>query len=258
LDDLQGGTGGAGASGGSAGQAGGGSGGSAGVGGAGAGGGGTAGAAGSGGSAGVVSGHTVSGFVSIVNGGSAPSTSVILAPLAFDPAMPTLLPPSGPKASNVTDDWSIPNVPDGSYRVLVAFENDGLVVSPDTSISNPSTPTVVVAGEDVALPDIVKVTGALKVVSPDQGEKVSNQFNFAWTDDSGEDHYELRVIAPNGTTVWEVLDVPGVSGASTVGVEYTGPTLFSNTMYQFRVTSIQQGGVPITRTEDLRGQFVTP
>jgi hypothetical protein len=50
--------------------------------------------------------------------------------------------------------------------------------------------------------------------------------------------------------------VPGVSGDAEVMVPYEGPALQSGLLYQFRATSIKQGGTPLARTEDLRGVFV--
>jgi hypothetical protein len=41
-----------------------------------------------------------------------------------------------------------------------------------------------------------------------------------------------------------------------VEVPYEGPALEPGTLYQFRATSIKQGGTPLARTEDLRGVFV--
>ena len=46
------------------------------------------------------------------------------------------------------------------------------------------------------------------------------------------------------------------SGGSEVSVPYEGPALQSGLLYQFRATSIKNGGTPLARTEDLRGVFV--
>jgi hypothetical protein len=59
--------------------------------------------------------------------------------------------------------------------------------------------------------------------------------------------------------VWEVLDVPGVSGSDAVEEPYDGPALMPGMYYQFRATSIRETpnmSSPISRTEDLRGVFV--
>ena len=219
--------------------------------------GGTSGAAGGGGSAGGLGGgagaggHTVLGQVQILNPGAGTSTTVILAPESFDPDVPATQPPAGPKTAGVTGAWTIQNVPDGTYRVLVAWENDFLVADPEAP-----SPIVTIAGQDLSLSDALKATGALDVVAPDNGASVSGTPKFVWGDDSGEDHYELRVHDAQGTLVWENAFVPEVTGVPNVEVDYTGPPLVSGMTYQFVATSISAGGAPISRTENLRGVFV--
>ena len=78
---------------------------------------------------------------------------------------------------------------------------------------------------------------------------------FVWADDSGEDHYEVRVFDAFGNMVWEDRDIPGVSGNKNVSVAYGGPALTPGLLYQFRATSIKRGGTAISATEDLRGTF---
>jgi len=101
-----------------------------------------------------------------------------------------------------------------------------------------------------------KVTGSLNVGSPDAEAEVTGTPSFVWGDDSGENHYEVRVFDAYGNKVWEKLDVPGVSGDKNVTVGYGGPQLESGLLYQFRAVSIKKGGSPIAITEDLRGVFL--
>jgi hypothetical protein len=75
-----------------------------------------------------------------------------------------------------------------------------------------------------------------------------------WADDSSEDNYEVVVFDALGNKVWEDLEVPRVTGNAEVTVAYAGPVT-PGMYYQFRATSIKDG-VPISRTEDLRGVFV--
>ena len=82
---------------------------------------------------------------------------------------------------------------------------------------------------------------------------------FVFADDSSEDRYELIVLDAYGDTVWQDLEVPGVSGSSVVEVEYGGPALVPGAYYQFRATSIRENPnavSAISRTEDLRGVFI--
>ena len=107
------------------------------------------------------------------------------------------------------------------------------------------------------LADSFKVTGALPVISPgkDMLEVVSGTPDFKWGDDSSEDHYELRLFDAFGNKVWEDLAVPGVSSGD-VTATYAGPALQAGMIYQFRATSIKNGGTAISATEDLKGVFV--
>jgi hypothetical protein len=217
-----------------------------------------AGATASGGNAGSAGngGHTVSGNVQIVNPGSGTATSVILADPSFNPDVPSLVAPSGPKAETVTGSWSIPNVPNGHYLVLVAWENDGLTLDPDASVGGTELVTIEVAGADVNAGSF-KVTGALDVISPDGGDIISGSPMFRWQDDSAEDHFELRLYDAVGSLVWQDLSVPGVSGSATVDAQYQGPPLYPATTHQFQVTSVRADGTAISRTENLRGVFVS-
>jgi hypothetical protein len=224
---------------------------------------GVAGVAGSSGGASGASGaggHTVSGKVEIVNPGPGTATSVILADASiFDPDVPSTTPPPGPKAMNVVGDWTITNVPNGSYWVLVAWENDFLTLDPDTSIAGTTMISIDVSGSDVDLTATsFKVTGALDVSSPDGGQTASAPLAFEWSDDSGEASYELRLFDSLGTLVYEQVGIPPVSGSATVTVPYEGPALSSGMTYQFGAVAVSSAGTPIARTEDLRGVFIAP
>jgi hypothetical protein len=199
----------------------------------------------------------VSGKVDIVNPGQGTDTSVILViDETFNPNAARGEAPPGLRIFPVTGEFSIKGVPAGNYVVLAAFENDFLTRDPDTSIGGTAIVRQTVAGADLAISEGFKVTGSLNVVSPDAEAVVSGTPQFVWGDDSGEDHYEVRVYDAYGTQVWEKLDVPGVSGDKNVTVDYAGPALESGLLYQFRATAIKQGGTNIAITEDLRGVFL--
>lgn len=199
----------------------------------------------------------VSGKIEIVNPGIGKDTSVILAvDETFDPKAIRGEAPPGLRIAPVSGDFTLPGVPDGNYVVLAAYENDFLVRDPDTSIGGTAIVRITVAGGDLAISDSFKVTGSLNNPKPDNEEVVSGMPTFSWDDDSGEDHYEIRVFDAFGNLVWEKLDVPGVSGDKTVTVPYGGPALESGRLYQFRAVSIKQGGTPLAITEDLKGVFL--
>ncbi len=116
-----------------------------------------------------------------------------------------------------------------------------------------------VSGSDVDLTATsFKLTGALDVVSPDGGQTAISPIAFQWSDDSGEASYELRLFDSLGTLVYEQVSIPPVSGSATVTVPYGGPALSSGMTYQFRAVAVSSAGIPIARTEDLRGVFIAP
>ena len=199
----------------------------------------------------------VSGSVQIVNPGNGDQTSVILVvDETFNENAASGQAPPGLRVGDIGGAWSIAGVPDGHYVVLAAFENDFLVRDPDTSIGGTSLVRVTVAGQNVDIAEGFKVTGSLDDVSPDAEEVVSGTPTFVWADDSGEEHYEIQLYDVFGSLVWEDTNVPGVSGSATVSVQYGGPALTSGRLYQFRATSIKNGGTPLSRTEDLKGVFL--
>ncbi len=213
---------------------------------------------------------TVTGSVSIVNGGGGSATSVVaFVESTFDPVTGRGVPPPGLRAPetgapNVSGAFTIAGVPPGRYVLVAAFENDQLVRDPDHCISGTADVHVqVAAGQTVAAPSTFKVTGALAVNSPGAvaAEAVSGTPTLRWADDSGEDEYTIEVFDAFGQRVWNTT-MPGVSGGAP-SIAYGGPALTPGMYYQFRVTSTKtQGGggqkCELSRTEDLKGVFFTP
>lgn len=209
----------------------------------------------------------VSGSINIVNAPGGSLTSVVLVPESvFDPLsekgpVPVgMRVPDPPKDPNVSSAFEFKDVSPGTYVVLAAFENDGLVRDPDSNIGGTELQTVEVAASDVTVDESFKVTEALAVEGPgaDGVEEVSEPLTFRWADDSSEDTYALVLRSALGELVWEQPAVPGVSGDDVVSLAYDGPELTSGMFYQFSVTSLRDtkdGAVPISRTEDLRGVF---
>jgi len=207
---------------------------------------------------------TVTGNIQIVNAPGGATTSVILAPKStFDATSNRGEAPAGLRVAGIAGDFEIPGVAPGDYVALAAFENDDLVRDPDTTIGGTAIVEVSVDGASatVALPESFKVTEALATLSPgaDTLEVVNAVPTLEWADDSSEDGYEVRIYDAFGQLVYEVLDVPGVSGAETVAHTPAGLTLDAGMVYQFRAWSYRdkQGGKTyISATEDLRGVFL--
>jgi hypothetical protein len=210
--------------------------------------------------------NSVSGSVSIVNAPGSAMTSVVLVVAAtFNQALARGEVPPGlraPRAGapSISGSFTIGDVPDGSYMVLAAFENDGLVRDPDTAIGGTQIQRVQVeGGKEMTLAAGFKVTGGLTVMQPGAGETpepITGAPTFVWQDDSSEDRYALEVIDSRGTSVWKNEQVPRANGGH-VTVNYAGPALAAG-LYQFRVVSFRKGDIPISTTEDLRGVFLVP
>ncbi len=201
----------------------------------------------------------VTGSVQIVNGNGFSVTSVVLAlKETFVPDAARGEVPKGLRVGNVTGAYEFVGVPDGNYVILAAFENDGLVRDPDTGIGGTALLDVTIAGGASVTKEGFKITGALGVESPgkDAIDEIMGTPSFVWEDDSSEGNYEVRLFDAFGKNVWENLAIPGVSGDKTVTATYAGPALQPGMIYQFRSTSIGKDGVPISRTEDLKGVFV--
>lgn len=218
----------------------------------------------------------VSGNLNIVNafGGAATSVVLVVASTFSDTfvrgEVPRGLrtPLSGPP--DINGAFTIKDVPEGRYKVLAAFENDGLVRDPDPNIAGTQIVEVSMPspGQDVSLSDAFKITEALAVIGPgvDKAEAVTTAPMLTWADDSSEDFYTVVVYNAYGELVWCLSDqmmgcdggnIPAVSGQSNVSVAYDGP-MEPGMYYQFRATSWRSSGGmpgPIANTEDLRGVF---
>ena len=208
---------------------------------------------------------SVSGNVQIVNAPGGSQTSVVLAvESTFDETSTRGQVPPGLRVGQISGAFSIPNVPDGRYVVLAAFENDDLVRDPDQNISGTQIIHIEVpdpeTGSQIAISEGFKITEALAVIGPgsDAPEQIDSLTpTFTWADDSSEDGYTIRVFDAFGTLIWET-EIGSVSGGATVSLEYAGPALEPGMFYQFRVTSFRERSgsrSAISATEDLKGVF---
>ena len=207
---------------------------------------------------------SVSGSVQLVNPQRGTATSVILVvESTFDDRLVRGETPAGLRAPgaglvpDVTGAFRIDGVPAGRYVVLAAFENDFLVRDASSIGGTAIVRQTVTAGQDVALADSFKVTGALDIVGPgaDGAEMITGTPTLRWVDDSSEDRYDVTVFDAYGTAIWEHTEP---SGARDPAVVYAGPALQSGMYYQFRVRSIKDPDEELSRTEDLRGVFYLP
>ena len=207
---------------------------------------------------------TVSGSVNIVNPGEGDATSIVLVPesLFHETLKKGMLVPGlrAPESGdfNIKGAYSITGVPEGSYVVLAAFENDFLVRDPDPNIAGTQIVhfTMPEAGSYERSIDAFKITGSLNIISPGGGdtpEGLADLMEVVFTDDSSEDQYKLVLYNMYGDTIWEKT-ILGQSGGANVTVAYDGPALENGVYYQWNVTSFRKGG-PISTSEDLKGIF---
>lgn len=213
----------------------------------------------------------VSGQIEIVDGGGATLTSIVLfIESTFDPVTGRGVTVPGVRAPrtgapDVSGAFTIEGVPAGSYVVVAAFENDGLVRDPDRCIAGTDDVHIqVAAATPLAISQSFKITGALEVMAPGAlaAEMITEAPTFKWVDDSAEDQYLVELFDAFGRLVW-MKTMPGVSGGQPSMV-YDGDPLLSGMYYQFRVTSSATGGgqnpqpCNRSRTEDLKGVFYLP
>jgi len=206
---------------------------------------------------------SVSGDISFVNAGSQSTSVILVVDATFNAALLRGEVPKGLRVQS-TGKYEFTNVPAGNYKVLAAFENDGLVRDPDTSIGGTAIQTLTVAGGPVTVPGF-KITGALAVTSPgaEAPEQVTTPPTLTWADDSSEDGYEVRLFDTFGNEIWKKTDIPSVSGAKTVTTTVPADVMFkAGQYYQFRAFSWKNDGgkaggkTYISATEDLRGVFI--
>lgn len=210
---------------------------------------------------------TVTGDANLVDPGAGTATSVVLVPasvyseqLERGPVPLGLRDPPPPAAPDVNGAFSLAGVPSGTYKVLVAFENDFLVRDPDEGVAGTQIQEITIdGGGTVPVAASFKVTGSLDIVGPgkDAPEAVEAMPTFVWADDSNEEGYTVVVFDALGNLAWET-EIAGGNGGN-VSVDYAGPALETGMYYQFRVTAwreVQGQRLNTSRTEDLRGVFV--
>jgi len=219
---------------------------------------------------------TVSGPVNIVTaaGGSLPSV-VLIPSSTFQQISPTfvrgevapgLRAPEPGIAPNVLNTYTISGIPEGTYKVLAAFENDLLIRDPDPGIAGTQILEITVPdpvdGLDITVGSNFKVTQALEIFSPGatapEAIDPMSPPDLVFAQDSGEQSYDILVYDAFGNEVWSTNVLPPM-GSTPVSVSIAGQfTLDPGMYYQFRAISLDGGGDPLATTEDLLGVFYVP
>lgn len=201
---------------------------------------------------------TVKGQVHLPEG--APPTSVVLIPkstllpkLGRGQIPPGMRAPASGTAPNVTGDFSIVGIPDGVYAVIPAYETDGLVRDPAQSFSGSDLLELTVTDgspSPATLPTLEVVT-AVELVSPGATETlevVGTAPKLTWTAYPSAASYSISVFDRAGE---EVFQTTAAGGATSVTVSPALPP----GIYQWRVTALDAGDAPLSRSEELLGVF---
>lgn len=112
----------------------------------------------------------------------------------------------GLSATTVSTNFTISNVPLGTYLARATFRNDGKVVDPDWIVKN-GEPMVVVTGGTISRP--FSVTGAISLLSPTNPASSTQPIEVSgprptltWEAYSSADHYVPEVINQSGKVIW--------------------------------------------------------
>lgn len=112
----------------------------------------------------------------------------------------------GLTATTQSTNYTIANVPPGTYLARATYRNDGKVMDPDWIVKN-GEPMVVVTSGTVSRP--FSVTGAITLLNPTnsatstQPVEVSRaQLILTWQAYSSADHYIPEVVNQSGRVIW--------------------------------------------------------
>ena len=186
---------------------------------------------------------SVSGALSFL-ASTAVEVDVTLVHPATGEAIPGLLTKS---AQNFT----ISNVPDGTYIARASYKNDDRVVDPDWIIKN-GEPVVTVSGADVV--KNFSLTGAVKLTAPTNRPETTEPFaltgatpEFTWVAYSSASDYVVEVSDANGNIIWggfregaagpeKVVSVPSSQTSVVYNFDETASSaLIPGKVYRWRV-----------------------
>jgi len=186
-------------------------------------------------------GVRVIGGVSLVGG---PTTASLAVAETFDPAAPTAeIVPGTQRSLPSAGSFTVEGVPPGRYVVLAGFGIDGFQRA-FTSIE--------VAASDVTVPPLT-LAPALPILSPGANgpEALAVRPTIAWQA-AGATDYHVEVSDGRGVVIWDRF-MPG----SATSVAYDG-SFTPGGFYQAHVTARDGAGMPLSRTDELRGVFYLP
>lgn len=171
--------------------------------------------------------------------------------------------------------YTINNVPNGTFEMIASLQNDGYVLDPDTSVTQ-GVPVVTVNNN--AITKDFKVTGAIEVDTPAPilnyvVPVLSANPTFAWhqaSSYSNLDYYIVEVVDESGSTICGGIDPTTLTGPvmiakqdpiSIIYSDYCSATLEPGRFYQLRIyarkpdSTTPSGYKLISATETLDGIF---
>jgi hypothetical protein len=174
----------------------------------------------------------------------------------FNPILYSGVSVPGLNGQNLSGNFSISGVPDGTYVVLAAHQTPGDVRDPSAT-GNTGIPTITVTGGQVSGTPQFKVTISISIVGPggDGGvDTASATPTFTWNTFSSAAAYDVTVFDAQGNTVWSSTGIAASSG--TQSLLYGGPALTSGATYQWRIIAYSTGHTALSTSEDLKGVFL--
>ena len=154
--------------------------------------------------------------------------------------------------------YTLSGVPAGTYDVLAAFPNDGLIKDPDPGIAGTAIPTAVCAGASCTCSGgscSFKVTDPVAMGAPDADAIVMGTPMFTWTAYPSAAKYTIDVFDSQGNPVCTIDNIAAGSASQVYGGTNCA-TLTPGLFYQWHITAFRQTGgtyIPTSTSEDLRG-----
>ncbi len=142
---------------------------------------------------------TVSGLISFLSTGNIEVDVSLVHPITKE-TIPGLV------TRTIGGNYSIQNVPDGTYLGRASYENDLNVLDPDWIVKN-GEPIITVSGGDISLN--FSVTSAVSLISPsnDSSSVLPVDVNldtlqFSWMPYPSSSDYVIEVMDANGSIIW--------------------------------------------------------
>lgn len=172
--------------------------------------------------------------------------------------------------NSTANQFSLTDVPNGTFDIVASLDNDGFVLDPDRIVKF-GTPTILVAGSPVTVD--FDVTDSVPLLRPADNEEIplpatDADLVFSWMAYPSTSDYVVEVVNESGEVIWGGFAADGTKKVTTTGTsigfnedETATAPLEVGRYYQVRIYASkddrqQPGGYTlISSTEALRGVF---